>query len=212
MDALRVSGDVPGSRPVGPADPADPAGGAHASDRDLLSAVARREPAAVRRLLDEVAPTVFGYLYARVGGDQPAAEDLLQETLFEAVRSAGSYRGDASLSTWLCAIARRRLARHYERERRADAARSGLRVVRDDAAAQTGEVEDVERRDEVVRALGRITVVHRQVLVLKYLDGRSVEEIAAELGRTRVQVQSLLQRARDALRRELGEDADASDG
>jgi RNA polymerase sigma factor (sigma-70 family) len=53
-------------------------------------------------------------------------------------------------------------------------------------------------------ALGRLPVLHRQVLVLKYLDGRSVEEIAEELGRGRVQVQSLLQRARHGLRRQLG--------
>jgi RNA polymerase sigma-70 factor (ECF subfamily) len=62
---------------------------------------------------------------------------------------------------------------------------------------------DVERRDEVTRALGALSPLHRQVLVLKYLDERSVEEIAAELGRSRVQVQSLLQRARVGLREEL---------
>ena len=45
--------------------------------------------------------------------------------------------------------------------------------------------------------------MHRQVLVLKYMDDRSVEEIATELGRTKVQVQSLLQRARLGLRRVL---------
>jgi RNA polymerase sigma-70 factor (ECF subfamily) len=173
-------------------------------DVELLAAVVRRDPEAVRRLLDEVAPIVFGYLYARVGGDEPVAEDLLQETLFEAVRSASSFRGDSALSTWLCTIARRRLARHYESERRTEAARSGLRL----ALAPDPDLESdtFERQDEVVRALGRIPPTYRQVLVLKYLDARSVEEVASEMGRSRVQVQSLLQRARDRLRQELGED------
>ncbi len=188
------------------------AGGANAGDValsddvTLLEGVVRRDPAAVRRLLDEVAPIVHGYLYARVGGDEGAAEDLLQETLLEAVRSASSFRGDAALSTWLCTIARRRLARHYERERRAEATRAGLRL----AVAPDPELEGaaMERRDEVVRALGRMPVNQRQVLVLKYLDGLSVEEIASEMGRSRVQVQSLLQRARDRLRQEIGEDGD----
>jgi len=186
--------------------PAASGAAAHAGDQALLQAVARHDPAAVRRLLDEVAPVVFGFVYARVGGDEAAAEDLLQETLLEAVRSAASFRGDAALSSWLCAIARRRLARFYESERRAEAARAGLHLVR--SPEEMADDDEVERRDEVVRALGRIPVLHRQVLVLKYLDGRSVEEIAAELGRTRVQVQSLLQRARDGLRRELGQEGD----
>lgn len=169
-------------------------------DVALLRAVAARDPSAVRRLLDEVAPIVYGFLFARVGGDEQSAEDLLQETLLEAVRSAAGFRGDAALSSWLCAIARRRLARHYESERRDEAARSGLRLV---AAAEHGERDEIEQRDEVVRALGRMPALHRQVLVLKYLDGLRVEEIAEQLGRSRVQVQSLLQRARQGLRREL---------
>ena len=101
----------------------------------------------------------------------------------------------------MCAIARRRLARHYETERRQAVAESGLTLlgaVRWDAGDH-----DLERRDEIVRALGRLPVLHRQVLVRKYLDDWSVADIAAELGRTAVQVQSLLQRARDGLRREL---------
>ena len=167
-------------------------------DPSLLARAAMSEPAAVRALLDSTGPVVYGYLYARVGGDESVAEDLLQETYLEAMRSAAGFRGDATLTTWLCAIARRRLARHYESERRRQLAQSGLVEIGTEEAA-----ESTERRDEIIRALGRLPALHRQVLVLKYLDDNSVEEIAGELGRTRVQVQSLLQRARDGLRREL---------
>ena len=174
-------------------------------DVALLRAAAAGDPAAVRTLVDDVGPVAYGFLYARVGGDEAAAADLLQETLLEAVRSAAGFRGDAALATWVCAIARRRLARHYERERRQEVARRGLTVVH--AGTEPGDGDDaaieVERRDEIVRALRALPPLHRQVLVLKYLDGRSVEEISAELGKGRVQVQSLLQRARDGLRREM---------
>jgi RNA polymerase sigma-70 factor (ECF subfamily) len=177
----------------------------HAADVALLAAAAAGEPAAVRRLLDEAGPVLYGFVFARVGGDNDAAEDITQETLLEAVRSAHTFRGQSSVSTWLCAIARRRLARHYEHERRAEVARAGLRAVHPTRVEDEAQADDdeLERRDEVVRALGRLPAAHRQVLVLKYLDDRTVEDIAAELGRTRVQVQSLLQRARDGLRREL---------
>ena len=170
-----------------------------ARDAATLVAAAAGEPAAVRTLLDEIAPVVYGFIYARVGGDRSVAEDLLQETVLEAVRSAAGFRGEAAVSTWMCAIARRRIARFFEGERRAETARAGLHLVESDDRA----VPDIEQRDEVVRALGRLSPLHRQVLVLKYLDELSVEEIAGELNRSRVQVQSLLQRARDGLRREL---------
>jgi RNA polymerase sigma-70 factor (ECF subfamily) len=171
----------------------------HADEAAQLAAAVRGEPAAVRWLLDDVAPVVYGFVYARVGGNQPVAEDLLQETLLEAVRPGAGFRGDAALSTWLCAIARRRLARYYETERRAEVLRSQLHAV----PSYDDELAEVEDREEVLQALGRLSALHRQVLVLNYVDGLSVEQIAVEHDRGRTQVQSLLQRARDGLRREL---------
>ena len=177
-----------------------------ATEADLLTKVAAGNAVAVRALLDGYGPAVYGFLYARVGGHAAVAEDLLQETLIEAVRSASTFRGESSLKTWLCAIARRRLGRHYEAERRAAVARAGLAIVPDSSSGDRS--SDFERRDQITRALGALSPLHRQVLVLKYLDDRSVEEIAKELGRSRVQVQSLLQRARVGLREQLGEAGD----
>ncbi len=173
-------------------------------ERDLLAAAAAGEPEAVRWLLDEVAPVVYGFLFARVGGDEPAAEDLLQETLLEAVRGAGAFRAEASVSTWMCAIARRRLARYYESERKAEVARRSLSLVHNGPGRTAPGDGILERQDEVVRALGRLPALQRQVLVLKYLEDMSVIDIAGQVNRSRVQVQSLLQRGRDGLRRELG--------
>jgi RNA polymerase sigma-70 factor (ECF subfamily) len=184
--------------------PEGPEAAGDAGDRQLLVAAAGGEPAAVRWLLDDVAPIVYGFVYARVGGDQAAAEDILQETLLEAVRSAGSFRGESSVSTWMCTIARRRLARHYESERRAELARQSLQLVEPGAAQAGGESEsDYERQDEILRALGRLPALQRQVLVLKYIEDLSVQEIAEQVKKSRVQVQSLLQRGRDGLRRQL---------
>ena len=171
-----------------------------ADDVELLRRVVGGDAAAVRRLLDEVGPIVYGYVYARVGGDVDTAADIVQDTFAEAVRSAATFRGDAALATWCCTIAGRRLARHYEAERRQREVRRHLEAVpsRPDTA-----LDDLHDRDRVVRALGRLSPDHRHVLVRKYLDGDAVAAIAAETGRTRVQVQSLLQRARVALRAEL---------
>jgi RNA polymerase sigma-70 factor (ECF subfamily) len=165
-----------------------------------LQAATSGDAAAVRRLLDEAGPIVYGYVFARVGGDEQVAADVVQDTFVEAVKGAATYRGESAVSTWLCAIASRRLARHYEAERRQAEARRGLQIV---PAPDTEVTEEIVQRDVVVRALGRLSPDHRQVLVLRYLDGLPVGDVAERLGRSRVQVQSLLQRARNALRVEM---------
>ena len=176
---------------------------AYSTEVELLAGAAAGEPEAVRALLDHAGSAVYGFVYARVGGDATVADDVVQETFIEAMRSAHTFRGDAALRTWLCTIARRRVARHWEAERKAEIARSGLVAV-----GATDDDDPVERRDEIVRALGGLSAIHRQVLVMKYLDDSTVEQIARDLGRSPVQIQSLLQRARAGLRRAL-EDPDA---
>lgn len=168
----------------------------------LLQRAAEGDADAARQLVDEVGPVVFGFVMVRVGGDRGVADDLVQDTFVEALRSASSFRSEAAVSTWMCAIARRRVARWYEAERRREAAFD------DPDWPEFGDVDVdherlVDERDAVVRALGALPPLHRQVLVLKYLDELPVAAIAAELGCGMVRVQSLLQRARVGLRRQL---------
>src|SRR5687768_8684254 len=120
----------------------------YSNEADLLAAAAGGDIAAVRAFLDDVGPTVYGFVFARVGGDEAAAEDLVQETLVEAIRSSHTFRGEAALRTWVCAIARRRLARHYEAERRQAVAESGLTLL--GAVHWDATEADLERRDEIV--------------------------------------------------------------
>jgi len=170
----------------------------------LLLQAASGDPGAARELLDATSSTIYGFIFARVGGVQETAEDLTQATYVEALRSARTYRGEAALETWLCAIARRQVAKHYESERRRERLERKLRLVAEDPGTEDQpEDESFVDVEAMIAALGRLTALHRQVLVLKYLDGRSVEQIADELGRSKVQIQSLLQRARAGLKREL---------
>src|SRR5205823_439621 len=121
------------------------------SESHLLENAARGDAEAVRALIDAVGPTVYGFVFARVGGNEAAAEALLQEPLVEARRSARSFRGESSLRTGVCTIARRRLARHYEAERRQAVAESGLALL----GALSGDPgrDELEGRDEIVRAM-----------------------------------------------------------
>jgi RNA polymerase sigma-70 factor, ECF subfamily len=180
------------------------------AESTLLAGMAAGDPSSTRALLDATASTVYGFIFARVGGRRDVAEDLAQATYLEAMKSAKSYRGDAALETWLCAIARRQVVRHYEAERKRQRLERKLQLVTSDSDVEEEPHERAFAESEaMIAALGRLAPLHRQVLVFKYLDGLSVDQIASELRRSKVQIQSLLQRARAGLRQELEEDPDA---
>jgi len=170
----------------------------------LLLRAASGDSGAARELLDQTASIVYGFVFARVGGRQDIAEDLTQATYIDAFRSAAGFRGEAAIETWLCAIARRQVAAYFKSERRRFRLEHKLRLVAVDTATDEDAIEgDRFDDDAMIAGLGRLIPPYRQVLVLKYLDEMSVEAIAGELGRSKVQVQSILQRARAAFKREL---------
>lgn len=172
----------------------------------LLTEASKGDSAAAASLVEETGPVIYGFIYARLGGQADACEDVLQSTYLEAIRSAPTFRGESTLSTWMCTIARRQIARHFESERKRLLSESHLRLASDEDEQSEMSEDVIADRDEVIRALGLLPVLHRQALVLRYLDGMTVSEVARELGRTEVQMQSLLQRARAGLKRTLGAD------
>jgi RNA polymerase sigma-70 factor (ECF subfamily) len=142
------------------------------------------------------------------------AEDLVQETFLKALGGFAHYRGEASLFTWLCQICRHEIS---DWSRRTGAKLRPL-VSIDDVPELQAALESMTSglaADETGDLLGAQEMVHLTLdylpenygaaLEWKYVEGLSVEEIAARMGATSISVQSLLARARAAFRRSYGD-------
>jgi RNA polymerase sigma factor (sigma-70 family) len=84
------------------------------------TALARRllaaDPAAFEEFFATYFPRLYRFVLLRVGGNEDAAEEIVQRVLIRAIDRLGTYRGEASLLTWLCAFCRREIGawRHKE--------------------------------------------------------------------------------------------------
>jgi len=142
---------------------------------------------------------VYGYVAYRLAPDLDVASDLTQDVFLAALRSWHSYRGEASALTWLRSIARRKIADHYT-----DQARQGRRQDCPEAPAEpASEPPEPQQRTlllaEAMRSLPADCV---ELLEGKYLEGRSVRQMAQEQGRSEKAIESALSRARQTLREE----------
>ena len=134
---------------------------------------------------DRLTAEVPGLLrYARtIVADGSLAEDLVQETLLRALQRAGSFRGEASLATWLHRILHN-LAVDRFRADREDATEDVEREVeqrwRDDSYTVDAAtvVERAETREELEDALVRLPVIYRTAVVLHDSEEMTVAEIA----------------------------------
>jgi len=174
---------------------------------------------ALAELLEGHAPE----LGARLAGRIPAAhravlapEDVLQVTYLEAFLRIGSFRGDASaFAAWLGAIAENNLCdglRELGRAKRPDSGRRAgpaaeqalLEALGSGATSPTRAAARAEAQARLHAALAELPRDYARAVTLVDLEGRSVEEAAAELARSRGALHMLRLRAHERLRERLG--------
>jgi len=183
----------------------------HPGDRELVRALLRGQRQSFDLFFTDYFPRLYRFVLPRVERDAAAAEDLCQHVLGRAIRSLATYRGEASLFTWVCQIARNELSRYWERRKYEDANvlhiedDSDIRAMLESVAAPERDQPESQRlHSEVARlihvALDHLPQHYANALELKYIDGLSVQEVAARLAQPVTATQSVLARARIALR------------
>ena len=153
-------------------------------------------------LLDKSGAELFALL-TRLTLRQDVAEELMQELFIKLSHS----RGPDKVANW-DAYARKaavNLAFDWRRSRRR--AEPGLEQVREqtkDGESPLGRLIHSEELQETLNAIERLNKVSRQVVVLRYIEQKSYDDIAGELGKSSHHVRALCSRAMSRLRDILG--------
>ena len=169
-------------------------------DTELLVQIRRGDQAAFGTLLGRHARYLYGVAHSLTGGDPADAEDLVQETLMGAL--TGQFRGESSVRTWLVRILVNRAAMlRRSRSRKPSGAELDENRAAAHASAGTSPAASVEAKLDLTTMLAALSPDHRQVIVLRELEGLSYERIAEALHLPRGTVESRLHRAREELRK-----------
>ena len=150
-----------------------------------------------RRCYDTTVIAVHRYLFRACGGDRSLAEDLAQDVYTAALLRARDGDTNVLVLPWLLAVARNKLIDHF---RRVERERRKLALVEFDDAAST-----VDHDGWLITRLGSLPPMQRAAIALRYVDDLPVDEVARALGKSHKATESLLSRAREALRREAPE-------
>lgn len=159
-----------------------------------------------KTFFDDMFPRLYRFVLVRVNGLESTAEEIAQATLCAVVQKLSSYRGEASLFTWICTFARHEISHHMKKHGRASVSLTEdspeIRAALESLAstAPDAELEQNELSRLVYVALDHLNPKYREVLTWKYLDGLSVNEIAMRLEAGPKSVESTLTRARNSFR------------
>ena len=189
---------------------------ANLPDADVAALAKQGREAAFRELVRRYERPVFSLVF-RMVRDREIAEDLAQETFVKVLNHIDRYRPEFKLSSWLFKIANN-VTIDFLRKRQLET----VSIEGSPHAATAAEVEatsfDVEARQEtaleameakelgsaIEQAIAGLRPEYRSCILLRHVEGRSYEEIAATLDLPLGTVKTYIHRARHELRRALG--------
>jgi RNA polymerase sigma-70 factor (ECF subfamily) len=184
-------------------------------DADVAELAKQGREGAFRELIRRYERPVFSLVF-RMVRDRETAEDLAQETFIKVLNHIDRYRPEFKLSSWLFKIANN-VTIDYLRKRQLDT----VSMAGSPHAGTASEVEatsfDIEARQEsaldeiearelgsaIERAIATLRPEYRSCIMLRHVEGRSYEEIAAILDLPLGTVKTYIHRARHELREAL---------
>lgn len=156
--------------------------------------------------LDEIyqtyARTVYKFLLSKTQNED-IAEELTQETFYQAVRCIHRFDGSCKLSTWLCAIAKNQL-RVYQRKHPINESIDGHEDLI--GISTEGEIFRQIERVDLMKKLHSCPEPYREIIYLRIFGNLSFREIGEIMGRTENWARVNYYRAKERLRETVQED------
>jgi RNA polymerase sigma-70 factor (ECF subfamily) len=171
--------------------------------KQLIEGCRRGDPEAFRGLFEKYKDRVYS-VALRYSGDIAAAQDIAQDTFLKLFSTIASFRGDSNFDAWLYRMVVNSCFDQKRRTRRLIPLLDGvLDVLRTPNVSVLDEVLRSEMSTHVREVVDGLAPDQRMVVVLRYTQGLSYDEIAAILGCAPGTIASRLNRAHKVLERRL---------
>jgi RNA polymerase sigma-70 factor (ECF subfamily) len=179
------------------------------ADKELIEECRRGQQDAYRALFDKYKDTVYS-VALRFSGDTAVAQDIAQETFLKLFSALEGFRGDSNFESWLYRLVVNCCFDHKRKTRRWTPLFSELlSVLRAPDTSALDEVLRAEMSGQVRAVVASLPPEQRMVIILRYTQGLSYEEIAAILGCSPGTIGSKLNRIHKILERRLSRVAGA---
>lgn len=169
-------------------------------DLQLISQILAHDRSALAHFYRTYAPKLRRYIAAKVQRPEDV-EEILQDTLYGFLEAIRDFGGRSSIQTFLYAICHNKIVDYYRKKKIKHVVFSQMPQLEmlvspllDPEAAFDAKLA----RAKIRKVLARMIPVHRQVILLKYLENTSVEDIAEKLSISFKSAESKLFRARKA--------------
>lgn len=170
-------------------------------EKELLRRLLSQDQTAVREFYDRYAPLLLRFIRRKVDNEQDV-EEIAQDTLFGFLEGARDFTGKCKLGTYVCTIASYKIVDYYRKKKLKRVLFSqmphGLELLISEEAGPEEALHNKFTKEKINGVFANLAPQYRTILTMKYVEGRSVEEIASMLSCSFKSAESVLFRARKA--------------
>jgi RNA polymerase sigma-70 factor (ECF subfamily) len=166
---------------------------------NLIHKAQKADPDVVVELYERYQLRIFRYLYYQIG-DLQTAEDLTSEVFIRMINALHDYNQEKfSFQAWLFRIARNLSIDHFRRTN----IRMDVRLDENQIATHDDPLDLVEQgltSEQLGRALGRLSANQRDVVIMRFVNGMSIREVAEVMNKSQDSIKGLQRRGLLVLR------------
>jgi len=182
-------------------------------DKKLINQILVGSKKADRLFYKRYQAKILGFIKKKIDNPQDA-EEILQDVFTSAFLSLPTFSAKSSLYTWLCSIARHEICDFYRRRKIKTIVFSKfpfLEKLISRALSPELALQEQEIKSRILRTFKNLSEGYCRILRLKYIEERTVKEIADILGKSVKSTESLLFRARVAFQKQYSKQLNAKD-
>jgi RNA polymerase sigma factor (sigma-70 family) len=171
------------------------------TDEDIVK-LRSRDNDTFEKVFNEYHQKIFNFLIIQTNGDRITAEEVFSDTFYSALTSAHTIKEADKIYSWLLQIARRRFSDHLRKKYKKKNAETDNEVL-EQLHYNDEKKENNEKALLLNMALENLKPEYSDILKLKYIDERSQKDLSKIYGKSESSIESLLFRAREALKKEM---------
>lgn len=177
------------------------------TEKDLKK-IRERDPEIFTNIYNEYKKKIYNFIIIKTNGNTYAADEIFSETFYSALASAPNIKNVDNILGWLLSIANRRLYDYINKENKnkdcIEEIISVESIEHDMIKDKQSEKTEIDEKLLMIKAaMDKLKPLYKDILNLKYTEKKSQKEIADILKKSRSSVESLIFRAKEALKKEL---------
>ena len=170
------------------------------SDKELIGRIKVGNQDAFKELYQRYSDLLFAFILIQLDNDKEASSDIWQETWIIAIEKISDFSFKSSVFTWLCAIAKNKISDYYRLNEKQRKINNEIKNYFDIDNEEI-DIVDENIQEDVLSVLANLKDEYRYILLSRYFESKSVEEISLAIGKSYKATESLLSRSREAFRK-----------